>query len=260
NALFTQYRGSSNRYDWQLAFRHDNNSQFGTANTGNIALGLKLSTGLQLTAAYGTAFKAPSFNQLYWPSHPLFGGGNPNLQPEKSSSMEINLRGYDKDIRWSIALFETQIDNLIDNWPPTNINKARIRGLEGELIFNLANNWQLQANATWQEPKARSGINNNNNKRLRRRARSIINLNLDHDFGIWKLGATIHGEEKRYDDSANADLLADFVTLDLRAVYSLDQAWRLEAKVSNSLDVDYETAAGYRQPGTQFFMTMRYAP
>src|SRR5690606_8445914 len=76
---FVQYLREYGRHDWQLSLRRDDNDQFGTHDTGNLAWGYALGEALRVTASYGTAFKAPTFNQLYFP-----GFGNPELQAEES--------------------------------------------------------------------------------------------------------------------------------------------------------------------------------
>ncbi len=262
HGIFTQYRGSISRYDWQLALRHDDDSQFGDATTGNIALGVRILDKLQFTAAYGTAFKAPTFNALYWPND-VWSVGNPDLKPEKSHTTEIGLRSYNSNITWAVNLFETWVDDLIAwqqipntwTWQPMNINKARIRGIEGEFAVTLAD-WQLSANVTFQEPESRSG--NTIGKRLQRRARRLSNLNLDRKFGSWSLGATVHNEGDRYDDQNSTTRLSGFTTVDLRAMYAINRAWSVEAKASNLLNADYQTAFGFRQPGRELLVTLRY--
>jgi vitamin B12 transporter len=254
DALFAQYRLSAGRHDWQAALRRDDDSQFGGATTGNLAWGMALDGGLRLTAAYGTAFKAPTFNQLYWPNAG-WGGGNPDLDPERSKTAEAGLRGQGGGFDWSATLFENRIEEMIAGWPPENVNQARIRGLEGELACVLAA-WQVRANATLQDPESRSGATGGN--QLPRRARQMFNLELARDLGPWGLGATLHAEGRRYDDLANHKPLAGFATLDLRLGYALDAEWRIEAKAANLLDADYQTADGYRQPGREFSLGIRY--
>ncbi|MDE2408655.1 MAG: TonB-dependent receptor, partial [Xanthomonadaceae bacterium] len=83
---FVQYQGqlgtgTFGAQDLQLSLRHDNNDQFGGKTTGGIAWGLAFAGNWRATASYGTAFKAPSFNELYYP-----GFSNPLLLPESSRS------------------------------------------------------------------------------------------------------------------------------------------------------------------------------
>ena len=63
--------------------RHDDSSQYGGRTTGAVAYGYRVAPAWRLTASYGTAFKAPSFNDLYYP-----GFSTPTLQPEESRNVE----------------------------------------------------------------------------------------------------------------------------------------------------------------------------
>ncbi|NIR60476.1 MAG: TonB-dependent receptor, partial [Gammaproteobacteria bacterium] len=70
SGAFAGYRAGFGRYDVQLAAREDDHSEFGGARTGSLALGVEAGA-LRLVASHGTAFKAPTLNQLF---HPGFGG------------------------------------------------------------------------------------------------------------------------------------------------------------------------------------------
>lgn len=48
------------------------------------------------------------------------------------------------------------------------------------------------------------------------------------------------------------------MTLDLRGEYRLSPAWRLQARLSNLLDADYQTVDGFNQPGRGAWLTLRY--
>ena len=71
--------------------RDDSNSQYGNFVTGSLLYGLDLTRELRATIGANTGFRAPNFNELYWPVTPYF-MGNPNLQPEKSRNVEAGLR------------------------------------------------------------------------------------------------------------------------------------------------------------------------
>ncbi|ROR32049.1 TonB-dependent receptor domain-containing protein [Inmirania thermothiophila] len=250
--VFAQWQAGSAAGDWALALRHDDNEQFGDHVTGSVAWGREVGAGLRLVAAYGTAFKAPTFNELYFP-----GFGNPDLDPERSRSVELGLR---RRQWWSLTLFATRIDDLIGfdaSFTPRNIDEARIVGLEGEAALRLGD-WALRAGATLQEPENR-GDGAERGNTLPRRARAFGRIELDRDRGRWSAGATLRAEGPRYDDLANTRRLAGYAVLDLRGAYRLSRALRLQARVENALDKDYETAAGYPQPGRGVFLTLRYA-
>ncbi len=255
--LFAQYQGSFGAHDLQAALRHDDNEQFGDKATGNLNWGYALGSGLRLTAGLGTAFKAPTFNELYYP-----GFGHAGLTPEESRSIEAGLQGKGTLGHWGVQIFQTRIDDLIAynaaTFSPDNIDEARILGLEGSLGTRVAG-FDMNAALTLLDPENRStGANEGNT--LPRRARESLSLDLDRSLGVWSIGGRLYAAGKRYDDLANTVELDPYATLDLRAEYRLQRDWRLQAKVTNLFDAEYETAAWYNQQGRVVLVTLRYQP
>lgn len=140
NAVFAQYLLSLGQADMQFNLRNDDNEQFGNHTTGGVAFGYAFNDYLSLHTSYGTAFKAPSFNDLYYPF-----SGNPNLKPEESDSFEIGLKGQLNNLNWATTLYQTDFENMIawaptgpgGSWVPSNVNEARIRGLELAADYTL---------------------------------------------------------------------------------------------------------------------------
>ena len=255
--VFAQYQGTFTDYDIQLSMRQDDNQQFARHTTGGIGLGYTLSKTLRLTGTYGTAYKAPSFNELYYPGY-----SNAILQPEESQSFELGLTGHTDAIQWSLNAYETRIDNLIGfssiTFAPANINKSRIRGLEATLFTQL-DQWTVKTNLTLLDPKNLS-TSASVGDLLPRRSRQSLRLDVDRQFKQYSYGATLRAIGKRYDDLANTQKLSGYGIIDLRAEYQLDKDWQLQGRIENLLDKDYETAALYNQPERGLFVTLRYQP
>ena len=106
-------------------------------------LGITYRGKLIVFASYGTAFRYPSFFDLYWPAQIWDGGGvegNPKLTPESSSDWQIGLRH-----RWfELIMFDTRINDEIvwlpdtDNvWRPHNLGRVNSNGLELTLRYAL---------------------------------------------------------------------------------------------------------------------------
>lgn len=254
---FAQYQGSFGAQQVQLSLRGDDNQQFGYHYTGSAAWGYRLLPQLRLLASYATAFHAPTFNDLYYP----FGLGNPDLHPEKSRSGEVGFETRLAGIRWALRGYQTFIDDLIaynSVFSPANIDRARIRGLESE--WNTR--WmgvQTRLSANWLEPIDRSRGSTRNNT-LPRRARQTARLDLDREFGRWQLGGTVYTAGHRYDDAANTQRLGSYATLDLRGGWRFTPQWLLQLQAANLLNKDYQTAAYYNQPGSSWFLSLRYSP
>lgn len=256
-AAFVQYQGNYGAHDLQASLRHDDNDQFGGHDTGSLAWGMDAAHGLRFTASAGSAFKAPSFNELYYPFF-----GNPDLLPEASESFEVGMGQSLSRWHWQFNAFHTTIDNLIvyDTaiFAANNLERARIRGGEFTAGGTLAG-WDVSASASVVDPRNRSP-GANHDKRLPRRARHSARLDLDRGVGDWRIGASWIGEGSRYDDVANTLALGGHATLDLHVEYAMAADWAVQARIGNVLDRDYETAAYYNQPGREFGISLRYRP
>ena len=69
NSLFAGYTGSYGAHQTQINLRQDNNSQYGSNTTGLLGYGYSITEAWRATASYSTAFRAPTFNELYWPNN-----------------------------------------------------------------------------------------------------------------------------------------------------------------------------------------------
>ncbi|MFP5349284.1 MAG: TonB-dependent vitamin B12 receptor [Gammaproteobacteria bacterium] len=255
--VFAQHQARIAHQDVQLSLRRDDNEQFGHFTTGGAAWGYGLGNGLRLTASYGTAFKAPTFNELYFP-----GFGNANLRPEESRSVELGIGGNADAGRWSINAYQTDIDELIAfdaaTFAPANIDQARIRGIETTFDTRFAD-WATKIGLTFLDPENRTS-GTNTGKVLPRRAERAAHLDLDRALGKYRIGATLIAEGRRFDDLANTREMGGYATVDVRAEYAFAKAWRAQARVENLFDKEYETAAFFNQPGRGVYLTLRYQP
>lgn len=259
--VFVQYQGGFGNHEVQLSLRRDDNQQYGDHDTGAAAYGYRFANGIRIGASHGTAFKAPTFNQLYFP-----GFGTPTLNPETSRSTELNISGSNRvqgiDATWALNAYRTKISNLILNGPaptfaPANIGEAEIVGVEAQLGANWQA-WRAQTTLNWLEPENRTGANKD--KILPRRARQTARFDLDYRLSKASFGASIYGADKRFNDAANTVALGGYGTVDLRASYQVLPAWLVQLKAANLLDKDYQTVATYDQLGNTYFVTVRYTP
>ncbi|WP_435014545.1 TonB-dependent vitamin B12 receptor [Xanthomonas arboricola] len=260
-AAFAQWQQSFGAQSLQASLRRNDNSQFGGKTTGSLLWGWDVAEHLRLTASYGTAFKAPTFNELYYPDF-----GNPLLGPETSRSAELGLRGSYGWGTWTLSAFQTRIDDLIAYdasledaahpfGQPNNIDQARIRGVEAGYDTELAG-WTVRSALTWLQPQADGEVNNGN--WLPRRARQSGRIDADRSFGAFGVGASLFGSGKRFDDLANTEQLAGYGLLDLRVSYAVTADWKVSLTANNVFDRQYETARWYAQPGRNYLLTLRY--
>jgi vitamin B12 transporter len=125
-------------------FRIEDDSVFGQATTGqgSVAFVIK-ETGTRLRGSAGTGFRAPTFNDLFFPDF-----GNPDLLPERSQTWDA---GFDQSlwqnrVRLKFTWFATHFSNAITccvvlpTAPfggPVNAGKARSKGVESSAEVDI---------------------------------------------------------------------------------------------------------------------------
>jgi vitamin B12 transporter len=253
--VFGLYQWLGTHQEVQGSGRYDHNQQFGDHFTGSAQWAYRWSDALRVTASYGTAFKAPTFNDLYFPFY-----GDPTLRPETSRSTEVGLSGRTAVLAWAVNAYQTEINDLIEYNPATfgadNIGRARIRGLEIQLVAQLEG-WRAQLQVTLLDPRDTGG---NYGELLPQRAQYTARLDVDRDLGAFSVGATLFQSGPRYEDPANTQRMGGYGTLDVRAAWRILPHLELQALLKNALNRDYQTVLYYNQPSRSAYLTLRYMP
>lgn len=257
-AVFALWNQQLDQLQFNLSLRSDDNEQFDQHTTGNISLGYPLTGNLTGFISYGTAFKAPSFNDLY----SAF-GGNPDLQPEESASTEIGVRGTIDEASWSFNIYQTDIDDLIiynqTTFTSENIAQAQIRGAELNSSLQLAQ-WQLQLALSYTDPRNKSG--DDEDKVLQSRPKQTLSIQAQRDFGRFSLGSSLLAQSQRYTSSDNSTSSPGYGLLNAHASYQLSKSMTVQAKLSNLLDKDYILNEGfgttYSTLGRSLFVNLSY--
>lgn len=254
NSWLGGWGGSFDRHNLQFNLRRDRNSQFGSRNTGTVAYGYAVTDKLQMVASVGNAFRAPSFNQLYFP-----GFGEPDLKPEKALNRELGLRWKDGRHGLEVTYFNTRVRDLIGGFPIANIDTAKLKGLELAGQTRIGR-FDLAAGFDWLNAR-----DDETKNWLPRRARHSGYLRVDTLAGDWRLGAEVTGQGKRYNDAGNNQKLSAYTLLHLYADYEITPDWRLELRANNVLDEKYRLAQdffgrNYAAPRANVFVGVRYTP
>lgn len=255
SAGFAALSWHGDRLDLNGSVRHDSNSGFPDKTTWHAGAALHPFRGVKITGNYGTGFKAPSINDLYWP-----GAGNPNLRPESSRGWDIGIR-YERQAGSYIASlsaiwFDQHFRDLIAwapiapgswTWIPSNVNEARNRGLELSGRISMAGAY-LQAG--WNYLLARD---TGDGTWLARRPKESGNILLGIDIGPLALEGNLAIVGVRFSEPNNVSRLAGYRKTDLRARYRLNPVWELTARVDNVENKSYEEVAGYGVPGRVWY-------
>jgi len=259
---------------WQAAYgalsvqadlRHDHNSQYGGHTTGQLGLAWQATPALRLRGALGSAFKAPTLNQLYYIDG--FGSrGNPDLQPERSVNAELGADLALGGVQWGATLFSNRIRQLI-NWvetppgsfsyQPSNTARARIDGLVLSASGTLPTGTRVRASLTAQSPE-----DSDSGAQLQRRARQFAQLHLVQPMGDWSLGSDLGYTGARWDsvNESAGTRMGGYATLALFARWRVAPEWSIEGRIDNLADRGYQQALGYVAPGRQAQLTLRWTP
>ena len=253
--LWTGFDGRFGALEHETSIRLDRDEHFGNAVSGNIAVGWSLADNWRMMAAVGRAFRAPNFNQLFSPGFGGFFAGNPDLDPETSWNTELGLHWQPAARqRLTLAVFETRIDDLIDfsgtDFQAINIRKARIRGAEIAYEYSSID-WRSRAQASWQDSEDRD-----TGQPLLRRAKENASLTLDRMFGGNWIGAEIVHVGSRLD--VGQQDMPSHTLINLRAGYELPAGFRLEGRVENLTDRDYEQVFGFNTHRRSLFVAVSW--
>jgi vitamin B12 transporter len=253
SSYFLGLNGNEGRHSWQANLRRDSNSQFGSSSTGFAGYGFSLTPAWHVNAAYGTSFVAPTFNQLYFFS-PSF-KGDPSLQPERGRNTDLGVTWSEAGQTVKLVHYDNKIKGFIANTTaPANVPQARIEGytLSYDGVFGPLT---LTASADSLDPR-----NELTGKRLPRRSASQFRLGADYDASVWVFGGSLLRAGSSFNDVTNLQPLDGYTTADLYADYKLNKDWKLQLKLNNLTNKQYETILGYNQPGRAVFVTLRYQP
>ena len=232
-------------------------SVYGSQNTGAAGYGYDFGNGLHATASIGTSFRAPTFNELYFPGY-----GLATNQPEKGRNREVGLR-YDGDgYQLDASYFHNRLtDMIVSSTPcPDGINRSCAYNVNKGLLegFSVAGSTRLmgvnlRASLDWQDPRDET-----TGKQLARRARRFANLAADYTLGTVKTGAEVTLSGERFDNAANTNRLGGYGLVNLYSTWQFTPDWSLLLRVNNVGDKAYETARFYNTAGRTWFASLRY--
>lgn len=252
-SAFAGYVGQMGAHAWQANVRQDDNSQFGNHTTGLVGYAYHVTPTLRLRVGAGTAFKAPTFNDLYFP-----GFANPDLHAEKARNREVGVNWNAGVHRLGATYFDNRIADLIvfdtTTFTPQNLNRARIKGTE--LAYDTSvRGFDVRAKATFQDP-----VDEATGKRLPRRAKQYGTLAVNRAAGPLQLGAEVIASGARFDttDEDPASRMHGYALLNLTASYRLRRDLSVRARWNNVFDREYEFTRGFNTPGTNLFIGVQY--
>jgi vitamin B12 transporter len=253
------YTGGFGAHVIQADLRHDENSVYGGNTTGRLGWSMEVANNLRVRALAGTTFRAPSFNELYFP-----GFGVADIKPEHGRSLELGINWRAGDSEAAATVYQNRLRDLIfyetdrtlcptdpayDFGCARNIGRARLQGatLSGAQRWGA---WRVSGTVDFLDAK-----NTDTGTRLTRRAAHQESLAADYGIGAWNVGAALLAVGARPDGTVT---LGSYATLDLRARWRFNPQWQIEAKLLNATNREIEPARDYQSLGRQAWIGVRY--
>ena len=255
------YLGRLGAHSLQVNLRTEDYSDFGRANTHFLGYGYDVTQAWRLTASTSTAFRAPTFIDL-------FGfrgfGGNAALRPERARTYELGVQWADGPNLVRVVAFDTRYQDAITFDVQTstvrNVRKASVNGVESSYSGRMAG-FELRAaltvqDATEQEPGGQE-------LPAIRRAKRYGSLAAYRSLGRLRLGGELIASGARPDiDIVSFARIsqAGYSVLNLTARYDIDKRLFVGARLSNALDEKYQLVNGFNTPRRGVFLTVGWQP
>ena len=255
--------------------RVDEHSAFGSFNTYRLTAAYLIpGTNTKLRASHGTGFRAPSLDELYgdyggdWGAGP-FQYGNPDLQPEESTSWDVGIEQsfFGERLRLGATYFEIDTDNLIQyvntDWGAgtgcgfpgelCNINIAGVterRGIEVSAAAIVTDGLVISAAYTYVDTETPDSV------RLRYIPRHSLTVGFDlqpMDKVELNVVGTYVADTLHTSTPTVAAALDDYFLLSAKASYEFTPGWKAYVRGENLLDEDYETMLNYGTAGLSVY-------
>ncbi|WP_448550894.1 TonB-dependent receptor domain-containing protein [Thalassotalea montiporae] len=260
-AFYAHSLYSKNDLTVEAAVRHDDVENVDSETTYNAGIGYQINEDTRIALNAGSGFKAPSFNDLYFPAS-QFSSGNPDLQSETSDTIELVFETNYANVDMAFNLYQTDVDNLIVWLPdanfffqPTNVNEAEMSGIEFTAKYQgFGGNHQINAGYVDAEDKATG-------EQLIRRAKDQFSYQFDTNIGDLSLYVEYQYRGEREDNvfGVGRVKLDSYHLVNLTASYPVTANLSVESRITNAFNENYETAVNYNTQDRAAYIGINYA-
>jgi len=253
--------------------RYDDNSEFDSASTFRVEAIYQLNDGLRLRSAYGTAVKNPTFTERFGFYTNFI--GNPNLEPEESSSWELGVDKQMGELNMSATLFDTELESEIDGFvydPATfaytsgnKEGKSQRQGVEFTASVDMSDNLVINAAYTYTDSVEADGVGGYKDEIRRARHTGSLNLawqamdNLQINTNAQYSGSQTDTFFPPWPTPSQTVTMDDYTLININANYSASDKLDIYLRLDNLLDDDYEEVFGYQTLGFGASLGMRFS-
>lgn len=258
NGALLAYRFEHEDIAIETGARYDDNSAYGDFWSYNTAVELTFDNGDSLALGQSTAFRAPTFNDLYYPAS-LFGDySNENLEVETSRVWTLDyfipLSIMDKSGSFLLsgqrAVFNNQI-SYDEVYYPYNIGSSYVNYASASWDQDWSSSLRTELIQEWTE-----AMNLDTGEMLARRPVRATKLNVN-----WVQNSITARLESMYRDQSatvSGETNASYFIYNLGVNYDVNKALTVSARIENLTNRSYETASGYLAQGRYAQLTGRY--
>lgn len=260
NSAAAAYSAKRGKHLASASARRDDSSQYGDKTTGSIGYGYKLTRALRVNASAGTSFRAPTFNELYYPGY-----GVDTNKPEQGKNVEGGAYYNDGALEVSAVYYRNRLSDLLVNTAKCpvqldthkngcayNVNRATLEGISLGARTRMGD-VDMSGSLDFQDPR-----DDTTGKNLQRRAKRHAKFAVEYNAGNAIAGVGLQLSGKRFDDLANRTTLPGYGLVNLFASYRFAPDWSAVLRLNNATDKQYELARYYATAGRQVFAGIRY--
>jgi len=251
NAIYVTGRQQLDALKLEGSIRRDKVGDISAKTTYQLSAGYQISDNTIIALTRGTAFKAPTFNDLYWPADAFF-QGNKALKHETATNTELLARYQGKIYNAEFSFYKTSFNNLIVNgavdasdpwglWTTNNVESATVEGAEATLSATFNN---ISHHLTLSHVDAQ---NDNTKQQLLRRPYFNANYNIAYQLNNWNIAIDINHQGSRYDQlNFMRTKMASYTLVSLGVNYQVNSQLALHAKITNLGDKSYQHVPEYQ--------------
>lgn len=244
---YLQHQYKHDKFSTQAGIRLEDNERFGQHTVGQVAGRYHFTPTTSVFANVGTAFRAPSLNELYYNSSYSWSGithttkGNEQLKPEESTSYELGINHTFNDaLTLSLSQYDTRVDGLIATVSDVatnvttyeNINKATFKGYEVALKYTQGDYY---ANLGYTHTKS---TNNKTARPIAYRPKQTGTLTLGYDNGTVGTSISLIARGKmNADNTATPVQVAGYASVDVNTHWQITPYIKLFSNIKNIGDV-----------------------
>lgn len=253
-SAFVGYQLADSYYDLQANYRVDDNSQYGNESTYNLGAAIRPLAGVRIGANYATGFRAPTFNDLYYPGY-----SNPDLKPETSKNTEVFVE-YNKGNQISrLTGYRTDVEDLIGG--NTNTGEAKIKGL------SLTSDWNVDSflfglGYDYLDAKDKTPNSANYSKDLVYRPNNSGLIYVGYQQPTFDVRLEAKHTDDRFSDVTNQTKLDSYTLVNLSGGVYIMPNLRANLRIDNITDEEYTISSQfgneYATDGRNYFTSLTY--